>query len=122
MIEEKDTEIKSLKIANKELSSQILALQAQAKAYKEQLAEKNAFNEAENVAMNTAKVNNDNTSSDSEEIKKEEEVFTEQELKNKTIPQLQDILNSVFKDYKNEWQSLKKKDDMIIYITQKIKD
>lgn len=51
----------------------------------------------------------------------DEKGITEEELQAKTVVQLKEILSSVFGEFEDEWKPLKKKDDIIFYILNKVK-
>lgn len=51
----------------------------------------------------------------------DEEGISEEELQKKTVVELKEILSNVFGEFENEWKPLKKKDDMIFYILNKVK-
>lgn len=91
IINEKNKEIESLKSGNFNLAKQIKDLKIENEKLKNELKQ---FTEV-----------------------KEENI--EKELNSKNLNELKAILEDVYADYKDEWKSLTKKDDIITYIISK---
>lgn len=124
LVESKDEEIAVLRISNETLSTELIQVKAELKAYK-QMKGTTGVQAASPVDTDKGK-GTDTTSKGNEggEIEGDKQISEEftktyDELNKKTVAELKDILVEVFGEFESEWKSLTKKDDIITYIIGK---
>lgn len=98
-IEDKDTEIKTLKISIKDISNQNTQLAAEIKALKQLLSAKEETYKKET------------TKTDSKVLK--------EELNKKTVVELKELLSVSYEGLEDEWKGLSKKEEIVNYMVEK---
>jgi len=134
IIESKEEEVKGLKMANEELTIQLVQLQTELKYLRQNKTIKVSIKEEKIVTGEDIKFPTKVADDSLEEKEVIKEIFTSEEeinkiseenskiyseLNSKTIPQLKDLLSDTFKEFESEWISLTKKDKIITYILNK---
>lgn len=125
IISSKDDEIKVLKISNEDLASENIQLKAELKAFKT-IKKDTSIDKVENIKKEVKEIEEEKgeikeiIKEENSKEEKEDLGFSYEELNSKTVAELKDILNSVFGEFNSEWKPLTKKDDIILYIVNKV--
>lgn len=121
LVESKDEEIAVLRTSNETLSTELIQVKAELKAYK-QMKGVTGVQTASPVDTDKdkgAEKGNEGGEVEGEKQISEEFTKTYDELNKKTVAELKDILVEVFGEFESEWKPLTKKDDIITYIIGK---